>query len=141
MGSWVTYGLGSLNQDLPGYVVLDDPRGLPINRSQNWQSGYLPPVYQGTRFRSTGSPVLNLQREFEEPDLVTRLERKLIGTLDRIHQQGHPAQQQLAARIAHTWSALSNACHYHSYELVPTAGELEGWIETVDAFAGSCETG
>ncbi|MFP6677702.1 MAG: DUF1501 domain-containing protein [Pirellulaceae bacterium] len=100
MGSWVTYGLGSLNQDLPGYVVLDDPRGLPINRSQNWQSGYLPPVYQGTRFRSTGSPVLNLQREFEEPDLVTRLERKLIGTLDRIHQQGHPAQQQLAARIA-----------------------------------------
>ena len=46
---------------------------------------------------------------------------------------------QLSARVAHTWAALSNACHYHSYELVPTAGELEGWIETVDAFAGSCE--
>ena len=45
---------------------------------------------------------------------------------------------QLAARVAHTWAALSNACHYHSYELVPTAGELEGWIETVDAFAGCC---
>jgi hypothetical protein len=100
MGSWVTYGLGSLNQDLPGYVVLDDPRGLPINRGQNWQSGYLPPVYQGTRFRSTGSPVLNLEREFEEPDAVTRLERELIGTLDRMHQLRHPTHQQLDARIA-----------------------------------------
>ena len=39
--------------------------------------------------------------------------------------------EQLAARVAHAWSALSNACHYHSYELVPTAAELEGWIETV----------
>lgn len=42
----------------------------------------------------------------------------------------------LAARVAHTWSALSNACHYHSYELAPTAGELEGWIGTVGDFVG-----
>ena len=44
----------------------------------------------------------------------------------------------LAARVAHAWSALSNACHYHSYELAPTEGELEGWIETVQAFAACC---
>ena len=43
---------------------------------------------------------------------------------------------RLAARVAHDWSALSDACHYHSYELVPTAGELAGWIETVEEFAG-----
>ena len=56
LGAWVTYGLGSENQNLPAYVVLDDPKGLPINRTQNWQAGFLPPVYQGTRFRSTGCP-------------------------------------------------------------------------------------
>jgi hypothetical protein len=100
LGSWVTYGLGAVNQDLPGYVVLDDPRGLPINRAQNWQAGFLPPVYQGTRFRSTGSPVLNLKQEFEEPDEVTQLERQLIQRLDRIHQTPRLAQPQLAARVA-----------------------------------------
>ena len=50
------------------------------------------------------------------------------------------ADDQLAARVSHTWSALSNACHQHSYELVPTAGELEGWIETVSNFAQSLAT-
>ena len=56
MGAWVVYGLGSENQNLPAYVVLDDPLGLPVNGVQNWQSGFLPPVYQGTRLRSVGSP-------------------------------------------------------------------------------------
>ncbi|MFO0818701.1 MAG: DUF1501 domain-containing protein [Pirellulales bacterium] len=100
LGAWVTYGLGSENQDLPAYVVLDDPRGLPINKSQSWHSGYLPPLFQGTRFRSTGSPVLNLKRDFEEPDEITRLERDLIGRLDRIHQAARPRQPQLESRIA-----------------------------------------
>jgi hypothetical protein len=100
LGSWVTYGLGSVNQDLPGYVVLDDPRGLPINLAQNWQAGFLPPVYQGTRFRSTGSPVLNLSREFDEPDAVTDLERRLIRQLDEVHQRPRTGQPQLAARVA-----------------------------------------
>ena len=73
LGSWVSYGLGTENQNLPAYVVLDDPLGLPVNQIQNWQAGYLPPTFQGTRFRSTGAPVLNLEREFEEPDNVTEL--------------------------------------------------------------------
>src|SRR5579872_6507432 len=67
IGSWVVYGLGSENQNLPAYVVLDDPLGLPINGVENWQAGFLPPLYQGTRFRSTGSPVLNLQPEVARP--------------------------------------------------------------------------
>ena len=45
----------------------------------------------------------------------------------------------LASRVAHAWSALSNACHHHSYELAPTVGELEGWIETVRDFGEKCE--
>src|SRR5215213_2216503 len=66
-GSWVVYGLGSENQNLPAYVVLDDPKGLPINGVENWQAGFLPPVFQGTRFRPTGSPLLNLKPESERP--------------------------------------------------------------------------
>lgn len=60
LGAWVTYGLGTENQNLPAYVVLDDPKRLPINGIQSWQSGWLPPIYQGTRFRSDGPPLLNL---------------------------------------------------------------------------------
>jgi len=100
MGAWITYGLGAENQDLPAYVVLDDPKGLPINGTQNWQAGYLPPVYQGTRFRSTGSPVLNLDRDFSEPSVVTELGRELISNLDDIHRQAHPSEPRLDARIA-----------------------------------------
>src|SRR5262249_48977297 len=59
-GWWVLYGLGSLGQDLPAYVVLSDPGGLPTDGPQNWSSGFLPAVYQGTPFRATGTPVANL---------------------------------------------------------------------------------
>jgi hypothetical protein len=100
LGAWVTYGLGSENQNLPDYIVLDDPKGLPINRTQNWQAGFLPPVYQGTRFRSTGSPVLNLTREFDEPDSVTAVERQLLSGLDNIHLLQHGGHRNLGARIA-----------------------------------------
>lgn len=100
LGAWVTYGLGSVNQNLPAYVVLDDPLGLPVNGIDNWQSGYLPPTFQGTRFRATGSPVLNLEREFEEPESVTLLERDLISRLDHMHRAARPSRPQLDARIA-----------------------------------------
>jgi hypothetical protein len=100
LGSWVVYGLGTENQNLPAYVVLDDPLGLPINGVENWQSGFLPPVYQGTRFRSTGSPVLNLKPDVERPAEVVQLERDLLARLDRAHQHRRPHQPNLDARIA-----------------------------------------
>src|SRR4029079_2994901 len=100
MGSWVTYGLGSENENLPAYVVLDDPLGLPVNGTQSWASGFLPPVYQGTRFKATGTPVLNLDREFDEPDDITSDERSLIGNLDRLHRSRRAGHTQLDARIA-----------------------------------------
>jgi hypothetical protein len=100
LGAWVCYGLGSENQNLPAYVVLDDPRGLPVNRTQSWQAGYLSPMYQGTRFRSTGAAVLNLDRDFEEPDAVTTLERDLLRSLDEHHLSRRTGQPQLRARIA-----------------------------------------
>ena len=99
-GSWVVYGLGSENQDLPAYVVLDDPKGLPVNGVENWQAGFLPPVFQGTRFRPTGSPVLNLTPDNPRPDGVSRAERDLVSRLDRLHKEERPGQTVLDARIA-----------------------------------------
>jgi len=100
IGSWAIYGLGTENQSLPAYVVLDDPLGLPINGVQSWQSGFLPPVYQGTRLRTNGSPILNLKPETEKPSEVVRLTRDLLGRLDQIHERAHPGQPDLDARIA-----------------------------------------
>src|SRR5437763_5507107 len=99
-GSWVVYGLGSENQNLPAYVVLDDPKGLPVNGVDNWQAGFLPPIFQGTRFRSTGSPVLNLTPDTPRPAGVTRAERDLVARLDRIHKDERPGHPVLDARIA-----------------------------------------
>lgn len=100
LGAWVSYGLGTENQNLPAYVVMDDPLGLPVNGIDNWTSGYLPPLYQGTRFRATGAPVLDLKPDFAEPESITRLERELIARLDRLHQRERPERPQLAAKIS-----------------------------------------
>ena len=100
LGSWVTYGLGSENQNLPAYVVLDDPAGLPVNGVENWQAGFLPPVYQGTRFRSTGTPVLDLEPVAEKPARVSRLQRNVLARLDNIHRRQRPGQSVLDARIS-----------------------------------------
>ena len=100
LGSWVVYGLGSENQDMPGYVVLDDPIAYPINGVQNWQAGWLPPVYQGTRFRSEGPPVLNLEREEKVPTPLVEAERRMLRRLSESHREARPFQPQLDARIA-----------------------------------------
>src|SRR5207302_1077875 len=81
-------------------VVLDDPLGLPINGVENWEAGFLSPLYQGTRFRSTGSPVLNLRPDVARPESIVRMERDLLARLDRIHKQERPRQPDLDARIA-----------------------------------------
>jgi hypothetical protein len=99
-GSWVVYGLGSVNQNLPAYVVLDDPKGLPINGAENWHAGFLPPAFQGTRFRPTGSPVLNLTPDTPRPAAVVQAERDLVSRLDRMHRDERPGHPALDARIA-----------------------------------------
>lgn len=100
LGSWVTYALGTENQDLPSYVVLSDPGGLPIDGEKNWSSGWLPAVYQGTVFRSGSSPVLNLQ----SPDGVTpdlrRNQLQFLETLNRRQASRYPENTELTARIA-----------------------------------------
>ena len=100
LGAWVVYGLGTENQDLPGYIVLDDPIGYPINDLENWQSGWLPPTYQGTRFRSEGPPIVNLKRQEELPSQLVEAERRLLRRLSDAHRETRPFQPQLDARIA-----------------------------------------
>ena len=100
MGSWVNYGLGSVNDDLPGFVVMLDPRGGPISGPNNWSCGYMPATYQATVMRSQGSPILDLKR----PDGMTqRRQRRILDTLreyNTIHQQPRADNSSLAARIA-----------------------------------------
>jgi hypothetical protein len=100
LGSWVTWGLGSECQNLPAYVVLDDPLGLPINGVENWSAGYLPANFQGTRFRSQGAAVLNLKPAEAETEAIPPARSRLIAALDDLHRRGRPGHAQLAARIA-----------------------------------------
>ncbi len=99
LGAWTVYGLGSENQNLPAYVVLNDPLGLPKNGTRNWTAGFLPPVYQGTRLRPTGMPILNLTPQFEQPSPVADSARELLRQLDDIHRLERPYTPQLDARI------------------------------------------
>jgi hypothetical protein len=82
MGSWITYGLGSPSQDLPGYVVLTAGRGSSGGATL-WQSGFLPSVYAGVRFRDRGEPVLNLDNP---PGLPMELQRKGLDVLRRANE-------------------------------------------------------
>lgn len=100
-GSWIVYGLGSENQSLPAYVVLADPiERLPTNGVENWVSGYLPPLYQGTPMRPTGAPLLNLEPDYAEPETIVAAKRKLLGRLDAMHRGARPQQPVLDARIS-----------------------------------------
>jgi hypothetical protein len=99
-GSWIAYGLGSENQNLPGYVVMLDKRGGPIGGQPNWSSGFVPAAYQGTLFRPTGTPILDLN----PPEGITRDEQRkeldLLAQLNDEHLRQRPGGGELAARAA-----------------------------------------
>jgi hypothetical protein len=99
-GSWISYALGTENRDLPSFVVLSDPGGLPIDGEKNWSSGWLPAVYQGTVFRSGSSPVLNLQSPEGVTAAVRRNQLDYLGKLNRRHALRYPENSELTARIA-----------------------------------------
>jgi hypothetical protein len=100
IGSWVNYGLGSVNENLPGFVVMLDPRGGPISGAKNWSSGFMPATYQATVMRSQGTPILDLT---PPQDLSPSVQRALLDTLRQYNEQ-HQATRldnsELAARIA-----------------------------------------
>jgi hypothetical protein len=100
MGSWVTYGLGTANQNLPAFVVLLDQRGGPITGPPNWGSGFMPAAYQGTQFRTAGDPILNLAPPAGTSPGQQRQELDLLARLNRLHGAAGPDNTELAARVA-----------------------------------------
>jgi hypothetical protein len=99
LGSWVTYGLGTENDNLPAFVVMQDNSAEIVNGPRNWGAGFMPAVYQGTRFASGPQPIANLHA----PEGLgnDRQERKLalLGELNRRHAAARPQQSELEARI------------------------------------------
>nr|WP_255712696.1 DUF1501 domain-containing protein [Rhodopirellula sp. JC740] len=119
IGAWVTYGLGSENQNLPGFIVLPEV-SYPQGGAANWSNGYLPAFYQGTPLRAKGSPILDL----EPPMGVSRTRQRhnldLLSRMNQRHAAKHPDHDELSARL-------------ESYELafrmqteVPEAMDLSG---------------
>jgi hypothetical protein len=100
LGAWLSYGLGTVNRNLPGYVVMLDPRGGPTTGAPNWASGYMPGVHQGTVLRTSGEPILNLKPPAGSDREHQRREIEFIQSLNAKHQQRHPHTPDLAARIA-----------------------------------------
>lgn len=98
LGSWVTYALGSESQDLPAYVAIPDPRGVPQNGSNNWGPGFLPAAFQGTTL-SSKSPVRHLVADgiAADADIAAR---SLLQKLNAKHREANPGDGKLAARIA-----------------------------------------
>lgn len=99
LGTWLSYGLGTENENLPGFVVMTDPRGGPIGSASNWTAGYMPASYQGTLFRSGGTPLLDLATPEGTTDRTQRHTLDLIKTLNEVHQNQRPGNSELAARI------------------------------------------
>ena len=97
-GSWVAYGLGSENQNLPAYVVMSD--GAMKSGPGVYSAGFLPAVYQGTVFRSGEYPVLNLATPKGITSKAQRNSLDLIAELNQQHLAAHPDGSELEARIA-----------------------------------------
>jgi uncharacterized protein DUF1501 len=100
LGSWVTYGLGTSNLNLPAFIVMYDWRGGPIGGAPNWSAGFMPAAYQGTPFRGTGQPIVDLQ---PPPDVDPQLQRRQVDFVERLNREHllqHPGDSDLEARIA-----------------------------------------
>jgi hypothetical protein len=100
MGSWLAYGLGTENQDLPAYVVMLDPRGGPISGAANWSAGFMPAAYQGTHLRHKGEPILDLSPKSPLPRGQQRDQVDTLNALNAEHLRDRPGHSELQARIA-----------------------------------------
>ena len=128
VGSWISYGLGTLNHNLPGFVVL--PRSsYPQGGASNWSNGFLPADHQGTPLRSKGSPILDLH----PPAGISRMDQRknldLMSHLNNLHMQTRPNQDELGARMS------SYELAYRMQIEVPGLIDLEGEsIKTRDSY-------
>jgi hypothetical protein len=99
LGSWVSYALGTENQNLPAYVVLRDPDGYNTSGTLLWQNGWLPAVHRGTEVSTRGTPVLNLRPATPVADDARRDQLDLLAKLNEEHRRQFPSESDLEARI------------------------------------------
>ncbi len=99
LGSWLSYGLGNDNENLPAFVVMTDPRGGPIGSASNWTAGFMPGVFQGTLFRSGANPLLDLANPDGVSNKTQRHSLDLLKQLNERHMELRPDESELAARI------------------------------------------
>src|SRR3954464_9730460 len=101
VGAWVTYGLGTENQNLPAFVTMYDTlgRGLPKGHASNWGAGFLPGIYQGTALNPQGAPIDNLDRPADLGDAPQRRQLDLLRKLNKGHLANREGEAELAARI------------------------------------------
>ena len=130
LGTWVNYGLGTANSNLPGFVVMLDKLGGPINGAKNWASGYMPASYQATVLRSSGSPILDLNLP---PGTTKSARRRLLDALRQYnaeHLHARRDNSDLAARIA------SYELAYKMQSTAPEAVDLSGETEATRKLYG-----
>ena len=99
MGAWISYALGTENQNLPAYVVLRDPKGYTIGGSQLWANGFLPALYQGIEFNMSGSPVHHLKPAEKLPPGVQEQGLDFLARINRLHLDARPGETELESRI------------------------------------------
>jgi len=100
VGSWVTYGLGSVASSLPAFVVMTDARGGPLGGPNDWSAGFMPAAYQGTMFRSTGDPIVDLKPPTGVTPADQRARLDALAKLNEIDLEKFPGNGELAARIS-----------------------------------------
>ena len=130
LGSWVSYGLGTENTDLPAFVVLQDNQSSIVNGPRNWGAGFMPAVYQGTRLQGGSEPIPNLNT----PDAITPAQQEtrldFIHSLNRNYAARFPDQTELAARLT------SYELAYRMQAAAPTAVDLTGETDATKSLYG-----
>jgi hypothetical protein len=123
LGAWLTYALGSEAQDLPAFVALTDPRGLPVLGTDNWTNGWLPSIYQGTAVRSQEPRILNLDPAPYVQGEAQQNYLDFLGQLNQEHLQKHRGESDLEARIASY--ALAAKLQTAAHEVLDISKESE----------------
>ncbi len=99
MGAWISYGLGTENQNLPAFIVLRDPEGYGTSAAELWENGWLPSLYRGTEFSSKGSPVLDLNPTVSVGAASRRDQLTFLERINQKHRQSYPHNSDLETRI------------------------------------------
>jgi hypothetical protein len=144
MGAWATYALGTENQELPAFVAIPDPRGVPQASVNNWGPGFLPAVFQGTPFSST-QPIENLRAPSAVSNSEDQAARRLLRILNEQHLERNPHDGELAARLASYELAARMQLSVPSISDLSTESEqtlrmygADSRNETKAAFARNC---